>query len=183
MTAVSPFYHPAALAPHLASCVVELRRDIKKRNYNLITPTPFDYTAQIKKQILRRHTCSQGDIFPQFLLKERLVSSRVWSAQWHKTAIDRSVHCLWHLRGFIWGLFLGISWRLYPIGWVELFLYPWFWHIWTRGWNLCLPRAQIKMLLPSITAVSVCIYEQDWSDLFTPGGVFLWALAFHCSVK
>lgn len=26
----SPFYHPAALAPHLASCVVELRRDIKK---------------------------------------------------------------------------------------------------------------------------------------------------------
>lgn len=26
----SPFYHPAALAPHLASCVVELWSDIKK---------------------------------------------------------------------------------------------------------------------------------------------------------
>lgn len=26
----SPFYHPAALAPHLAGCVVELWRDIKE---------------------------------------------------------------------------------------------------------------------------------------------------------
>lgn len=54
----------------------------------------------------------------------------------------------------------------------------------TSAWKLCLPEVPIEMLLPFITVVWVCCtHVQDESDLFSPGGMFLQALAFHCLDK
>lgn len=120
----------------------------------------------------------------RFHRKERLQFTELDTRTRTHTAVDWTVYHLWHTDGFrnqsLFRTLLKISPHRSSFFALPLLLDA----IRTLAWKLCLPEVPIEMLLPFITVVWVCCtYVQDESDLFSPGGMFLQPLAFHCLGK